>query len=947
MASSSTGAIQAVVDSLAGAVLGKDASQGESSAKPAPVVSLINERISGEYKLQKGFEHKSASSCTAYLQSPESHVTKYGASVPRLKLEVEPFTTQIARIRITDADRTRWEIPDEYVPIGADIPPEVQRPAVAGFDVSIKADDGDPGFTIFRKSDNVPVFDTRGISLAYTEQYIEVGTKLPKGTFVYGMGEVTGPFCRETGHRYAFWSRDAQTPLHENSYSSMPMFIGMHNGKAFGIYLHNSNALDMIYTKDVMTYKIVGGIVDFFVFLGESYEDVVKQYQQVTGFPQLPPYWSLGYHQCRWYYTTTEKLDEVRQMSMQVDIPVDVFWLDIDYMIKYRLFTLEEERYPSFIDYIEREIHKDNHKLVAILDPGVKNNVDDYYPWTRGKELDIFLKNGNTGGDFVGKVWPGHVVFPDWVHPKIHQYWTEMLREWFKSNFANGDVHEAGGSALIDDILIPTDTETVDDMAKAAAEGVEIDPNAMQRGEAKPEPPPAFDPTRPAGLTNPPYSVNHGGVNWPLHARSISVDATHYGGVLEYNVHNLFGHLNCRTSYNSMLEIKPDERPFILTRSAFAGTGKYASKWLGDNFSHWDSMRYSISGILNMQMFGIPHIGADIGGFNGGPSEELLVRWFQLGSMYPFCRNHNMPNTPPQEAYVSAAVATVARKYLTFRYRILPFWYTAFAKVKQSGGSVVQPVWAVYPPTLKKTTEEVKKIYEESNDAFLINKKLLVLPVVRANEREVNAWFPRGVWYDALTGKVFSSGSDIWRTVSAPLDTIPLFFRGGSIIPMHYNKSGQTTVDFRNGGLSLAIYLDSEGKANGDIHLDDGKTFSSKISMVTLSAHVDPDLNILTLKTDGRFEYLSVGNPDEDDSKFTLRKALKMMWGTIKGNQTAKRHPQEEMYASSGEEEEGVCEVEGRARANSDNVQDLGAAELTRGIENVQDLAGNTLGATT
>ncbi|KAK6356297.1 hypothetical protein TWF718_000664 [Orbilia javanica] len=863
---------QSTVQSPPEAIARTDAASNE---KIAPV-SLIKEHISGEYKLQNETDHRSASACVSYLEGPKSHVTKYGPSTPRLKLEVKPFTSQIARIRITDAEKARWEIPNEYVPIGDDISSDMKKPAIAGYDLWLDRDGGDPGFAIIRKSDSVPVFDTRGTSLAYTDQYIEIGTKLPKGTFVYGMGEVTGPFCREPGHRYAFWARDAQTPLHENSYSSMPMFTGVHDGKAFGVYLHNSNALDMIYTEDLMTYKIVGGIVDFFVLLGETYEDVVKQYQYVTGFPHLPPYWSLGYHQCRWFYKTTELLDEARQMSMQADIPVDVFWLDIDYMTQYRLFTIEEERYPDFADYVEKEIHKDNHKLVAILDPGIKCKIDDYYPWARGTELDIFVKNGNTGKDFVGKVWPGHVVFPDWIHPQIHKYWTEMLREWFKlmpvdgiwhdmnecSNFVNGDVYEAGGTALLDEILIPTDTETVEDMAKAAAEGVEIDPDAMQRGEAKPEPPPAFDPTQPAGITNPPYSVNHGGVNWPLQARSISVDAKHHGGVLEYELHNLFGHLNSRTSYNSMLEIKPDERPFILTRSAFAGTGKYASKWLGDNFSHWGSLRLSISGMLNMQMFGIPHIGADIGGFNGGPSEELLIRWFQLGAMYPFCRNHNMPNTPPQEAYVSETIAAVARKYLTFRYRILPFWYTAFAKVKTFGGSVLQPVWAVYSPS-RRSPEETRRIYQESNDSFLVNRRLLVVPVLSPDQREVTAWFPKGVWYDAITGKVLSSVRDSWQTVPAPLNEIPIFFRGGSIIPMHYNKSGKTTVDFRSGGLALAIYLDSDGKAEGDLYLDDGKTFSSEKSMITFHAEMDSDTNILTLNIGGTFGYLAQHNPVE------------------------------------------------------------------------------------
>ncbi|KAK6363546.1 hypothetical protein TWF730_000974 [Orbilia blumenaviensis] len=878
--SSAAGAVKSVVNKITSAVLKSNASEAPSDPPSIPDTASIastREHISGDYKLVEpgDGDHLTEISCSVRLEGPKDCVTKYGPSAPRLKLEVTPFTSRIARIRITDTERARWEIPAELVPIGPDISSDTKNPVTADYQISLDEELGGPGLAIIRKSDNTAVFDTRGIALTYAEQYIEIGTKLPKGTFVYGMGEVTGPFLRETGRRYAFWARDAQTPEHENAYSSMPMFAGMHNGMAFGVYLHNSNALDMIYTEDLMTYKIVGGIVDFFVLLGDTYGEVVKQYQYVTGFPQLPPYWSIGYHQCRWYYDTLEKFDEARQMNMQSEIPVDVFWLDIDYMIEYRLFTLDGERYPGFIDYVDK-MHDENHKLVAILDPGVKNNVEGYHPWVRGKDLDIFIKNGNTGLDFVGKVWPGHVVFPDWIHPKIHTYWTEMLRAWMSimpvdgiwhdmnecSNFVNGDVSEAGGTANVDAILIPEDTETVADLAKAAADGVPVEESDKKRGEAKPEPLVAFDPSSPPGLTNPPYSVNHGGVDWPLNARSISVETTHYGGVLEYNIHNLFGHLNSKTSYNSLVEIKPDERPFILTRSAFAGSGKYASKWLGDNFSHWDSMRWSISGILNMQMFGIPHIGADIGGFNGSPSEELLIRWFQLGAMYPFCRNHNMPNTRPQEAYISESVAEVARRYLNFRYRLLPFWYTAFAKAKNSGGSVVQPVWAVYPPT-KQSPEDTAKIFKEGNDAFLINEKLLVLPVVAAKQRQVTAWIPAGVWYNATEEGVFTDWNDSWRTIDAPLNKIPLFFRAGSIIPMHYHKSGKTTVDFRAGGLSLAIFLDFAGKAKGDVYLDDGKTFSSGKSMVKFSARTSEDLKRLTLEISGDFGYLAQHNPAE------------------------------------------------------------------------------------
>ncbi|KAF3926241.1 Alpha-glucosidase [Dactylellina cionopaga] len=823
----------------------------------------------GHYELAGLPEWKSPTSCIAYLQGKTGHTTRYGPSVDRLKLEISPFTSRIARIRITDAEKQRWELPQELVPVGEDLPADAKLPATADYDLVLNENtgEGDIGFAIVRKSDGVAVFDSRGLPISFCEHYMEVSTRLPTDTLVYGLGEVTGPFLREPGSRFAFWARDAQTPLHENAYSSLPMFAGMHDGKAFGVYLHNSNALDMVYGSETITYKVVGGVLDFFVFLGETYEDVTVQYQQVTGFPQLPPYWSLGYHQCRWYYDTTEKLEETRRKNVEADIPVDVFWLDIDYMIKYQLFTLDEARYPKFADYVRSEMHKNNHKLVAILDPGIKCNIENYKPWSRGVELDVFIKNGNTNKDFVGKVWPGHVVFPDWTHPKIQEYWTEMLRGWFEimpvdgiwhdmneaSNFVNGDVWEVGGDAAEDEILIPTDEETVEEMAKVAAEGIETGGDDGKRGAAKPKPLAAFDASKPHSVTNPPYSVNHGGEDWPLSARSISVESYHHGGVTEYDIHNLFGHLNSKVTYNSMTQIRPDERPFILTRSAFAGTGKFASKWLGDNFSNWDSMKHSISGIFNMQLFGIPHIGADIGGFNGAPSKELLLRWFQLGAMYPFCRNHNMPNTPPQEAYISLDVNEIAKTYLTLRYRILPFWYTAFARVAKFGGSVVQPVWAVYPP---QKGEDTIKVMKENNDAFLINRNLLVVPVVTKGQTQVPTWIPAGLWYDASTnGEVIATTEDEWMTLEAPLDRMPIYFRGGSVIPMHYNKSGKTTVDFRDGGLSLVVALGADGTASGDLYLDDGLSFSSGKSWITLTATLLDDAKELKLELGGEFGY--------------------------------------------------------------------------------------------
>ncbi|KAK6335697.1 hypothetical protein TWF696_002461 [Orbilia brochopaga] len=840
------------------------------------------------------------------LKDKTKRTTKYGPLIDLLKLEASPYTAKVARIRITDLKKQRWEIPHKIVPLGKDRPGPVISPESQAWISETCYDAGNEGFVVMTKDDPnpIPVFDCRGCPISYYDHYLEISTKLPENTYVYGLGEVTGPFLREPGSRYAFWARDAQTPLHENAYSSLPIFLAMHKGKAFGVYLHNSNALDMVYTESKITWKVVGGILDFFVYTGPTYEDVIRQHQHVIGYPRLPPYWALGYHQCRWFYDTTEKLHESRTKNLLAEIPVDAFWLDIDYMDKYKLFTIDHERYPDFIKYVHKEMRAHNHKLVAIMDPGVKCAVPGYKPWTRGVELDIFIKNGNSQypRDFVGKVWPGHVVFPDWTHPKVGRYWDEMFKDWLEimpvdgiwhdmnecSNFVNGDVWEIGGDAAKDEILIPTGDETVDDMAKASAEQAEKTasktadkstskskgkaPASSAKDEAgesatelkKDKMDQAFDPSKPIGIRNPPYSVNHGGKDLPLNSRSIAVESLHYKGVREYELHNLFGHLNCKTTYETLTRLRPKRRPFILTRSAFAGTGKYASKWLGDNFSTWESMKLSISGILNMQIFGIPHIGADIGGFSDIPSEELLIRWFQLGSMYPFCRNHNMPNTPSQEAHISESVAKIARRYLTLRYRLLPFWYTEFASVSNVGGSVIQPVWAIYPPQKE---EDVAQVMLDNNDTFLVGKRLLIIPVVEEGATSVRTWIPAGIWYDILTGETVASKKDQWLDIETPLERMPVYLRGGTILPTHVKRAGKTTDDFRAGGLSLLIALDEDGAAEGRVCIDDGMTINCQQTWVKFKATLDEFGTKVKLSVEGQFRY----DMNEFEPELTVR----------------------------------------------------------------------------
>ena len=321
--------------------------------------------------------------------------------------------------------------------------------------------------------------------------------------------------------------------------------------------------------------------------------------------------------------------------------------------------------------------------------------------------------------------------------------------------------------------------------------------------------------------TNPPYSINNGGKELPLNHHTSPMDAYHHNGKFEYDIHNLFGHMEAQTTYRSLRKIRPNKRPFILSRSTFPSSGRYVAHWLGDNASTWDDLQYSIPGMLSFQLFCIPLTGADICGFSGKCDEKLAMRWVELGSFYPFCRNHNMFGMPSQEVYTWEAVEKVSKKYIGLRYALLPYWYTAFYRASLRGTPVLRPLWASYP--------EDKETYNIEHQ-FLIHDGILISPVVEADKEEVLAYFPRGIWYDILTlEKYISTEEGVWKTVSAPFDTIPVHIRGGATIPMNL-KYGATTVETRLNGLMLVVVLDDKFESFGELYLDDGETPTEDIS---------------------------------------------------------------------------------------------------------------------
>ncbi|OQE11223.1 hypothetical protein PENFLA_c076G02299 [Penicillium flavigenum] len=297
-------------------------------------------------------------------------------------------------------------------------------------------------------------------------------------------------------------------------------------------------------------------------------------------------------------------------------------------------------------------------------------------------------------------------------------------------------------------------------------------------------------------INYPPYVISNVHTGHGLAAKEVSPNATHSDGAVEYDVHNLWGHQIPKAIYDGMLRMWPGKRPFLLGRSTFAGSGKWAGHWGGDNEFRFASMYLAIPQALSFSLFGMPMFGPDTCGFSGNADLELRSRWMQLSAFFPFYRNHNVLASIPQEPYNWAAVIEASKKAIAIRYAILPYFYTLFHLAHTTGSTVMRALaWEFPDPALASV-----------DTRFLLGPSLMVVPVPEPLVDSVKGVFP-GV------GQAVDAQPGVNTTIAAPLGHIPVFMRGGPIMPMQ--EPALTTQAARKTPWALLAALDKNGTAYG------------------------------------------------------------------------------------------------------------------------------------
>ncbi|KAJ4496712.1 glycoside hydrolase family 31 protein [Lentinula lateritia] len=557
----------------------------------------------------------------------------------------------------------------------------------------------------------------------------------------------------------------ASSPM--SLYGSIPVMHAHSADTTVGLFnaVGSETWIDISYPtkKSTHTHWISeSGIMDVFLLPGPTPEEVFAQYARLTGTTALPAHWSLGYHQCRWNYVSSDDVRTVQRRFDEEDMPVDVFWLDIEYAQDHKYFIWDHKTFPDPVE-MTNDVAAAGRKMVVIVDPHLKR-TSDYPVYQEASDLDILVKPKSGEGEYEGWCWTGSSSWIDHFNPASWDWWISK----FKTT-----QNDTGFSW----------TESTEDIHIW---------NDM----------------------NEPSIFNGPEITMPK-------DSIHHGGWEHRDVHNINGMLfHNNTAQAVRLRSDIPKRPFVLTRSFFAGSQRVGAMWTGDNLGTWDHMAVGVKMVLANGIAGMAFAGSDVGGFFGNPEPEMLVRWYQVGIFSPFFRAHAHIDTKRREPFLlDEPYKSIVRDILRLRYAMLPIWYTAFRENSVTGMPIVRPHYVVFPQDTAG--------FAIDDQFFVGSSGILVKPVTEKDKTEATVYIAEDqVYYDYFTQYAYrgsSKGKHI--TVAAELHQVPVFIRGGSIIPTR-ERPRRSSPLMKLDPFTLRVALSKTGTARGDLYLDDGITYS-------------------------------------------------------------------------------------------------------------------------
>lgn len=591
---------------------------------------------------------------------------------------------------------------------------------------------------------------------------VRVWKRLRESDQIYGFGEKNGRLNRRGvglgGSQFVMWNTDyygydaSSDPL----YVSIPFYMVLNQGRAHGLFFDNTfrSSFDVgREAMDLLSFGSSGGEMNYYLIAGPDPKQVLQRYTELTGRMPLPPRWSLGYQQSRWSYFPEARVREVAQEFRQRQIPADVLWLDIDYLQGFSPFRWNREYFPEPKKMLG-DLRQQGFHVVSIVDahPRVEPG---YAVWDQGVAGNHFIKTPQ-GEIYQGKVWPSNdsvkpalSAFPDFTRAATRRWW--------------GSLHQS----LLD-------------------EGI-------------------------AGIWN---DMNEPAV-WTGGINTMPLDMRHENegrATDQREIHNVYGLLHSRATYEGLLALRPNQRPFVLTRASFAGGQRYAAVWTGDNTADWSTLRESLPLLLSMGISGMNFVGTDIGGFAGIPSAELYTRWLQAAVFVPFMRSHAQQGKPEQDPWsYGAQHEALNRQAIELRYRLLPHLYNLMEYAARTGVPVMRPMFMEFPQEWQSWNAQ---------EQYMFGDDLLVAPVLQPAASTRSLYLPEGVWYDYWATQPTSLAGKRDITQAVTLSSIPLYARAGAFIFQQpvVQHTGQMP------GQPLLVEVFPAEKSSREFYEDDGNS---------------------------------------------------------------------------------------------------------------------------
>ena len=648
---------------------------------------------------------------------------------------------------------------------------------------------------IMDKSGTVICEDEKGFHWEMDEkkggEIVQMSKKLQSQEHFFGLGDKSGRLNLRK-NRFSNWGTDcygygeASDPLYKN----IPFYYGIHSDIGYGLFFDNSfrTFFDFGHERaNVTSFWAEGGEMNYYFFYGPDLLSVAEQFVDLTGKPELPPLWALGYHQCKWSYYPESKVRAIAQEFRKRKIPCDAIYLDIDYMDGFRCFTWDAEKFPDPKGMIQ-SLEKDGFKTVVMIDPGIK--VDKTYWVNReGVEQNMFCKRSD-GPLLVAPVWPGDCHFPDFTNPKVREWWAGLYKEMIAELGVHGVWNDMNEPAIfMADNFTQSEKTFYDDVRH------DYDGNSCSHRKA----------------------------------------------------HNVYGMQMTRATFHGLKQHAPEKRPFVITRSTYAGGQRYTSGWTGDNIATWEHLKIANRQCQRLSISGMSFIGSDIGGFIDQPTGELYLRWLQMAVFHPFFRTHSSGDHGDQEPWTFGEdIAELCRKTIEFRYKILPYMYTTFWQYASKGTPMLRPLTFL---------DQKEKDTLHRMEEFSLGDHILVCPISQPQVEGRWMFLPKGDWYNFWDDKKTVSNVEFWAETA--IDEIPVFVRAGAVIPTY--EVQQYVGEKEIPQVFLHIYY-INGENNSQFYMDEGEGYGYKNDDFSLRNYVVTGTeNTLTVlqTSEGRFEGLS------------------------------------------------------------------------------------------